>query len=191
MSDDEYSESNYRAHVKLLADQVHEECDEACESYEERLSEAVDGSRFHFNYAGALAVLRYSRNDDAIFGEAGDNPFEGCSHMGAVYCRAAYFALKQDVMDYLDGYPDPELEYTVTIRWKTVDDDHPDDEDLWEDDDDEVEEFPTLSKAREWAKKRVPEIEARPEVAEGSVEAQIEDSEGDDYELEDDDESAE
>ena len=187
---DEWSESEYRESVRDIAQEVWEACDAECESVEgsRELEERIDGTRWVIYYAGGLAVLRYSRNDSAVFDEMGDDAFAGCTHMGEVYTKAAYYAMRQDVLEELqDGsWPDPERTYTAELHWTlSIQSDDPDEEPEEEEETDE-EEHNTLREAREWLKTREAEVLALGNERQ-HVEItlrRIQDSELDDHEVE-------
>jgi hypothetical protein len=63
--------------------------------------EAVDGIDWVIYTWRCLRVLQYTRNDDAIFDAMGRGAFDGCDSMGAIYTRAAFWALYQDVTEEL------------------------------------------------------------------------------------------
>jgi hypothetical protein len=64
--------------------------------------ESVDGSYWVIYYSRAADVCRFSSNDDAIFDEMGADALSGCASIGEVHTRCAFFALRQDVWDYID-----------------------------------------------------------------------------------------
>ena len=94
----------YREYWQAVASIAREAIDTARE-YGSDLSdviwEAVDGSQWVIYYSRAADVCRFSSNDDAIFEEMGADALSGCESIGEVHTRSAFFALRQDVWDYI------------------------------------------------------------------------------------------
>lgn len=186
---EEGSEKEYRDDVCSMADDVWEHCDEECETCEgsDYLHECVDGSQWIIYYWRATRVLQYSRNDDQIFEEMGNDVLSGCTSMGDVYTRAAYFAMKQDVIEELEDRPDPTLTYTLEWDWDL--EYWPEDEDkaLDEESENESEEFNTLNEAEKAMKAKRAELQdllSRCEWTSCSWHLSITDSDGEERESE-------
>lgn len=116
----ENSEMDYRKTVEQVAKECFDEAVEASgpdkdrirDDAFDRVHEAVDSNYWITYTARALDVLKWSRNDDAIFDE-GDG-LHGVSSMSDVYTQAAFWAMRADVIseleDLIDNYEEPEEE---------------------------------------------------------------------------------
>lgn len=62
------------------------------------ISEKAESSQWVIYHGGALRVMRYSRNESAMFDEGeGLDGLDGCENALAVICRMAYYALVADM----------------------------------------------------------------------------------------------
>ena len=66
------------------------------------IHESVDGSYWVIYYHAAAQTVQYTDNQDAVCDVYGDDPFTGCTTVSEVHTRAAYFAMVQDVWDYIN-----------------------------------------------------------------------------------------
>lgn len=184
--DSEYSEFNYRRRVADMAAEWHAYCDEHSFAFsdsdaESWLHDTVDGSRAVFMTAGAWSTCYHSRNSDQFAEEGVD--LSGRETLSDVMTGAAYYAMKQDVIDYAKGEVDsgewqsPELTYTVYFSWCCESD-----EDTEEEDDEE--DFDTLEDAREFFKEKAQEARKAWDAAqwdEREMRIYIADDEGEEY----------
>ena len=97
-NDDEFTFGNYWANVRSIAKEAMEQDEDARDDF---IHESVDGSRWVFMYYGARKTLEHSTNDEAVFEELGREALDGCKSLGEVNVRAAYFALRADVVEAL------------------------------------------------------------------------------------------
>ena len=188
---EEGSRGDYWDSVKSMAEEIFEACDEDSEPIagSTRLHEEVDGTAWVIYYGQAVDVLRYSDHDDAIFEEMGEDALQGCRDMGAVYCRAAYYAMMQDIIEYAENnLPDPTITYTLRWKWELEDWPAEEEEALDTEEEDDEEDFNTLPQAREAAQKKREELDelltSRQWTSE-EHEITIVDSEGDEHALAD------
>jgi hypothetical protein len=68
-----------------------------CTDVYDRIHEECDGSFWVIYTHAAMATLRHSPNDDAIFEDG--NGIEGATSMSDVYTRAAFWALQADITE--------------------------------------------------------------------------------------------
>lgn len=116
----DYSETDYRKSVEMLAKECFDEAVEAAgpdkdrirDNAMDRVHESVDSSGWIIYTARARAVLLYSRNNNSVFDE-GDG-LHGVKDMSDVYTQAAFWAMRADVVseleDLIDNYEEPEEE---------------------------------------------------------------------------------
>ena len=107
MSDNDYSEQNYRETVELHAREALSR-EGAGEDISDAIHEEADGSAWAIYTYRARLVLRYSKNEDAIFeyGEGLRNAYS----MADVYTVAAFFALRQDIQEKVEELREEEPE---------------------------------------------------------------------------------
>jgi hypothetical protein len=102
MSDTSYAA--YRAAVESHGQSIQERVKDG-DDEGDALHEEVDGSYWVIYTHAAIALLGHSRNDDAGFDEQGDDFLSGCTSMSEVYTRAAFYALRADVQEWLNDNP--------------------------------------------------------------------------------------
>lgn len=66
------------------------------------IHESVDGNYWVIYYHAAAQCVQYTDNEDAVCDVYGDEPFTGCTTISEAHTRTAYFAMCQDVWDYIN-----------------------------------------------------------------------------------------
>jgi hypothetical protein len=115
----EITEKEYWSDVEAIAESVIQREHEGEDRYD-ALHEEVDGSQWIIYYYRAGKCLQFSSNEDAIFDDMGDEAFKGCASMGEIHTRAAYYAMRRDVEEYIDRN---EAEIKAKLGIKDDDDD--------------------------------------------------------------------
>jgi len=87
---------------RIAEDSVQAVKDGGYDDLSDAIHESVDGSYWVIYYHAAAQCVQYTDNEDAICDVYGDEPFTGCATVSEVHTRAAYFAMRQDVWDYID-----------------------------------------------------------------------------------------
>lgn len=104
MSNDDTDYAAYRGAIETIGESVRDRV-RAGEDEVDATHEEVDGSWWIIYTHASIAVLRHSQNDDAIFDDMGSDALQGCASMSEVYTRAAYYAMRQDVAEWVRDNP--------------------------------------------------------------------------------------
>ena len=96
MSDD-ITEKQYRDDIRSIAQEAL-----TAEDPQEFIDESVDSSQWVIYTYRARHVLQYSKNEDAIVEELGEEAFSGVSGLAELHERAAFFAMRADVLEVFE-----------------------------------------------------------------------------------------
>ena len=91
---DDITEQNYLEDVRDIAQEAR-----SADDPQEFIDESVDSSRWIIYTYRARNVLIWSRNEDAIVDELGEEAFSGVSGLAELHSRAAFYALRADVLE--------------------------------------------------------------------------------------------
>ena len=91
---DDITEQNYLEDVRDIAQEAL-----TAEDPQEFIDESVDSSRWIIYTYRARNVLIWSRNEDAIVDELGEEAFSGVSGLAELHSRAAFYAMRADVLE--------------------------------------------------------------------------------------------
>lgn len=91
---DDITEQNYLEDVRDIAQEAL-----TADDPQEFIDESVDSSRWIIYTYRARNVLIWSRNEDAIMDEMGEEAFSGVSGLAELHSRAAFYAMRADVLE--------------------------------------------------------------------------------------------
>lgn len=97
----EYSEHEYRKSIDAIAREALRWVREEDASESDAVRELCDHARWViYTYQSRMAIM-YSRNEDAIFEELGNEALADCPSTGEMHRRVAFYAVCADVFDRL------------------------------------------------------------------------------------------
>ncbi len=96
--------TEYREAVASFAREAFDEAKETGNDASDIVTESVDGSDWIIYTGHNLAVLIHTDSDEALFDEMGSEALAGCEDSSSTYQRIAFWAMRQDVMDYLSEH---------------------------------------------------------------------------------------